>query len=176
MTCRQEFAGNFMTTVSHRKCRDLPRLATHERCQVQECARWKVIGDWSEVSGSGTLVDPFSLTCQVNFELCSQCTASCGAGKKQRQVVCVAGDDEVVPDNQCPTSARPQHVKSCSSGPCITRWFLSEWDEVGLDFINSSGLKTEYPRKNNEYAKKKLSFLKSGFEFYVFKLCTKSES
>ena len=50
VTCRQEFAGDFMTTVSFRKCKGLPKPTAHERCTVQECAHWKITSDWSDVS------------------------------------------------------------------------------------------------------------------------------
>ena len=47
--CRQQYAGNFTTAVSHKRCRDLVRPVTHEKCKIQDCARWEVEETWGKV-------------------------------------------------------------------------------------------------------------------------------
>ena len=56
VVCKQEFPGNFITTVSHRKCREAVRPETHEKCQVQDCAKWKFITEWSQVCITGDIM------------------------------------------------------------------------------------------------------------------------
>jgi len=115
VTCKQEFPGNFITTVSHRKCKHVDRPETHEKCKVQDCAKWKFITEWS------------------------QCSVACGSGKQYKNVACVAGDGTQIPEKFCPLSRRPQTIRTCHAGPCITRWFTAEWDKCTKMDCNEVG-------------------------------------
>jgi len=115
VVCKQEFPGNFITTVSHRKCREAVRPETHEKCQVQDCAKWKFITEWS------------------------QCSVACGSGKQYKNVACVAGDGTHIPEKFCQPSHRPQTIRTCHAGPCITRWFTTDWEECTKMDCNKAG-------------------------------------
>ena len=65
---------------------------------------------------------------QPNLNL--QCSVACGSGKQYKNVACVAGDGTQLPEKFCPLSRRPQTIRTCHAGPCITRWFTAEWDKV----------------------------------------------
>ena len=58
-----------------------------------------------------------------------QCSATCGGGHKQRQVVCQ--DREGVEDDRCHQADRPGQEDSCNQEPCPA-WNFGEWGKVTL--------------------------------------------
>ncbi|XP_076803784.1 thrombospondin type-1 domain-containing protein 4-like isoform X2 [Clavelina lepadiformis] len=109
VVCKQQFPGNFTAVVSHKKCRGRARPRPQERCRMRECARWEVVGEWS------------------------QCSANCGSGTQTRMIACKLGNGRVMPDGLCPAARRPTPTKSCDAGPCLTGWYVTDWQECSAD-------------------------------------------
>ncbi|XP_078484406.1 thrombospondin type-1 domain-containing protein 4-like isoform X2 [Ciona intestinalis] len=107
--CRQLFAGNFTSAVSHSRCRRLTKPASHERCSVRECAHWEPAAQWSP------------------------CSSRCGAGTQTRHSVCKNGDGQVLSDHECGSARRPATMRSCDAGPCLTKWFFTDWEQCSAD-------------------------------------------
>nr|CAB3266952.1 thrombospondin type-1 domain-containing protein 4-like [Phallusia mammillata] len=107
--CRQRFAGNFTSAVMYQKCGRLSKPNSHEHCQIQECARWEVTGEWSK------------------------CNVKCATGSQTRRTECKDGEGRTVPEAACSNARRPAHVRQCDAGPCVTKWFVTKWRECSSD-------------------------------------------
>uniref|UniRef100_A0A8C9R190 Thrombospondin type 1 domain containing 4 n=1 Tax=Scleropages formosus TaxID=113540 RepID=A0A8C9R190_SCLFO len=60
----------------------------------------------------------------------SQCSAECGPGTQQRELVCLTKTDgafSVLPLYECSSLERPPHQRSCQLRPCGARWYHTEW-------------------------------------------------
>ncbi|XP_043943348.1 A disintegrin and metalloproteinase with thrombospondin motifs 20 [Protopterus annectens] len=58
-----------------------------------------------------------------------ECSAVCGEGKRQRQVICVNQNKEPVNDNYCVSSLRPPPAEKCMTAPCEYIWILGDWSQ-----------------------------------------------
>ena len=56
----------------------------------------------------------------------------CGSGVQTRQAICKAGDGTVLSDGSCSAMRRPNVMRPCDAGPCVTRWYVTDWEEVSL--------------------------------------------
>ncbi|XP_066577130.1 ADAMTS-like protein 4 isoform X2 [Amia ocellicauda] len=60
----------------------------------------------------------------------SECSAECGNGTQRRDVICVlrSGTDlNVTQPGECVRHERPSPVQSCTNGPCLPRWYTTDW-------------------------------------------------
>ncbi|XP_039620349.1 A disintegrin and metalloproteinase with thrombospondin motifs 13 [Polypterus senegalus] len=85
-------------------CDGLPKPTEQESCQAGPCpARWRY------QSGA--------------------CSASCGGGLMRRVLYCVRdgdGSEEVLPNEECSTTSKPEELETCNPEPCPPRWKASE--------------------------------------------------
>ena len=80
--------------------------------------------------------------CVRYYSLCMfQCSATCGGGHKQRQVLCQ--DREGVEDDRCEHADRPGQVDSCNQEPCPA-WNFGEWGKVIFNMKDNSILHIDY--------------------------------
>uniref|UniRef100_H2YS02 PLAC domain-containing protein n=1 Tax=Ciona savignyi TaxID=51511 RepID=H2YS02_CIOSA len=107
--CRQLFSGNFTSAVSHSRCRGLSKPPSHERCLVRVCAHWAPAQEWSP------------------------CSSRCGAGTQSRHSVCKSGDGRILPNRECGSQRRPATMRTCDAGPCLTKWFITDWQQCSAD-------------------------------------------
>jgi len=40
----------------------------------------------------------------------------------------------VLSDGSCSAARRPNIMRSCDAGPCVTRWYVTDWEEVSSNF------------------------------------------
>ncbi|KAJ8272288.1 hypothetical protein COCON_G00111470 [Conger conger] len=60
----------------------------------------------------------------------SQCSAECGAGTQQREVVCLMKSDggfSVLPPYECSSLNRPLSQQTCLLKPCGAKWYHTDW-------------------------------------------------
>ncbi|XP_064168657.1 thrombospondin type-1 domain-containing protein 4-like isoform X2 [Anguilla rostrata] len=60
----------------------------------------------------------------------SQCSAECGVGSQQREVVCLMMSDEgftVLPPYECSSLDRPSSQQSCQLKACGAKWYHTDW-------------------------------------------------
>ncbi|XP_064192169.1 thrombospondin type-1 domain-containing protein 4-like isoform X1 [Anguilla rostrata] len=60
----------------------------------------------------------------------SQCSAECGTGTQQREVVCLMKSDEgfaVLPPYECSSLDRPLNQQTCQLKPCGAKWYHTDW-------------------------------------------------
>ncbi|KAM6979983.1 thrombospondin type-1 domain-containing protein 4 [Aplochiton taeniatus] len=60
----------------------------------------------------------------------SQCSAECGAGSQQREVVCLMKSEEghsVMPHYECSSLERPLRQQSCHLKACGAKWYHTDW-------------------------------------------------
>ncbi|KAJ8398550.1 hypothetical protein AAFF_G00420780 [Aldrovandia affinis] len=60
----------------------------------------------------------------------SQCSAECGTGSQQREVVCLMKSDEgftVLPPYECSSLDRPLNQQSCLLKACGAKWYHTDW-------------------------------------------------
>ncbi|KAJ8356231.1 hypothetical protein SKAU_G00190250 [Synaphobranchus kaupii] len=59
----------------------------------------------------------------------SVCSVTCGEGTQTREVVCVGGASERLPDSACSSIHRPHHFQSCQRPACQRRisWHVGPW-------------------------------------------------
>lgn len=66
----------------------------------------------------------------------SKCSASCGAGQKQRRVTCqqldAGGAARTLPAAACEGTSRPADTEPCSANNCPV-WVTSPWGKVESD-------------------------------------------
>ncbi|ESP03326.1 hypothetical protein LOTGIDRAFT_237754 [Lottia gigantea] len=73
----------------------------------------------------------------------NQCSSSCGAGFKTRQVICYSKDGNEVQSSVCDASKKPRPEVSCHSDEsCGSKWFTGPWSECSSDC--GSGIKNRY--------------------------------
>nr|XP_032811683.1 papilin-like isoform X2 [Petromyzon marinus] len=76
-----------------------PAPASRQSCSLQPCPQW-IIGSWEP------------------------CSAECGQGRQQRQVLCGSGD------GGCEQQGAPPSERECNLGPCRNpEWSVSPWSE-----------------------------------------------
>lgn len=64
-----------------------------------------------------------------------RCSSSCGEGTRRRQVVCLqrgATEMEIVRDENCEASLRPDSQEPCSNADCSAVWYTSNWSECSV--------------------------------------------
>ncbi|XP_048825269.1 thrombospondin type-1 domain-containing protein 4-like isoform X1 [Brienomyrus brachyistius] len=60
----------------------------------------------------------------------SQCSADCGHGRQQREVVCLMKSDKgfsVLPPYECSSLDQPPTQQSCQLKACSAKWYHTEW-------------------------------------------------
>ncbi|XP_077446291.1 thrombospondin type-1 domain-containing protein 4 [Stigmatopora argus] len=60
----------------------------------------------------------------------SQCSAECGSGSQQREVVCLSRSHQVttvVPQYECSSLERPLSQQSCHVKACGGKWYYTDW-------------------------------------------------
>ncbi|XP_061077229.1 thrombospondin type-1 domain-containing protein 4-like [Conger conger] len=60
----------------------------------------------------------------------SQCSAECGMGNQQRQVVCLMKSEEghaVLPPYECSSLDRPSSQQNCQLKACGAKWYHTDW-------------------------------------------------
>ncbi|XP_043251540.1 A disintegrin and metalloproteinase with thrombospondin motifs gon-1-like [Colletes gigas] len=98
-------------------CDRKKKPSTSIPCNRHQCPMWNT-GDWS------------------------QCDVECDTGFQHRQVRCQSPQGEIVPDDRCHSSEKPEVVKICRKSPCVTgstnrknrlepnifrKWKVSNW-------------------------------------------------
>lgn len=63
----------------------------------------------------------------------SQCSVSCGNGKKQREVECSGGR------GLCDSRSKPQAATNCNLGSC-PEWKIGDWSQVHYFGTGNAGL------------------------------------
>lgn len=77
----------------------------------------------------------------ASFPSLIQCSAECGSGTQQREVVCVRkteGTFDVLNPYECSYLEKPPSQQSCYLKPCGSKWFHTEWSTVSLSCFSKS--------------------------------------
>ncbi|XP_067932084.1 A disintegrin and metalloproteinase with thrombospondin motifs 9-like [Watersipora subatra] len=142
-------------------CNKQQRLISR-RCNTEDCASYE-LGDWSQCSvscGLGTRTR--SVVClsgeeEVDLSSCgsnppptsqpcqhgpcpswqksdwTDCSVTCGAGLKYREVVCKQGTNgNELSDEYCPNERRPIEVSNCTMDAACPGWVASNWSECSV--------------------------------------------
>lgn len=66
------------------------------------------------------------------YELCLQCSVTCGSGEQTREVTCVGAGGVKLEETFCSSLSRPVNVQSCQMSACARRisWHVGEWGLV----------------------------------------------
>ncbi|XP_012144163.2 A disintegrin and metalloproteinase with thrombospondin motifs 9 isoform X1 [Megachile rotundata] len=114
VTCNSIETG---TIAPDHYCDRKNKPSTMIPCNRHHCPMWNT-GDWS------------------------QCNGECGTGFQHRQVRCRSPQGEILPDDRCHDSEKPEIVKVCRKNPCTTgpgnrktgldtnifrKWKVSNW-------------------------------------------------
>lgn len=69
-------------------------------------------------------------TCLLLFHRASQCSKSCGSGRRRRALQCVDQNRQEVNEMYCVNLIRPPDQESCNTQGCELIWITGEWTEV----------------------------------------------
>ena len=66
-----------------------------------------------------------------------QCTATCGAGVREREVTCLkklggGGALTIVSEDNCAVDQKPSTEEACVLPECEPEWYHTEWSEVSI--------------------------------------------
>lgn len=142
LQCSSTCAGGFQRRVvvcqdaagrSSRYCDERVKPAESKSCDSGPCPLWNY-GVWGEVRLRAT---PLSrrLSLQQESETRfsrSQCTQSCGGGRKTRLVVCQRPSGQRLNDYNCDVLEKPPDVEQCNLQPCpgSASWHRRPWKPV----------------------------------------------
>lgn len=102
VSCEQRISATDSWALPDVYC--LSQKPEHTRkCYEENCYGW-VTGEWSA------------------------CSVNCGLGTRHRRVQCRANSGLVVNGNQC-IQLKPTSEESCDMGPCMRRWYVSQWNK-----------------------------------------------
>ncbi len=74
----------------------------------------------------------------IHLPVCCQCSVTCGAGLKKREISCrskTLRGQVVLPDSMCLQKPQPRKVKRCRRAVCQSvpklQWAVTSWSQVG---------------------------------------------
>uniref|UniRef100_A0A8C1QNA4 Papilin b, proteoglycan-like sulfated glycoprotein n=1 Tax=Cyprinus carpio TaxID=7962 RepID=A0A8C1QNA4_CYPCA len=93
-----------MVDESHCTAQGLRKPASQKACNEHPCAEYSV--------------GPFG-----------DCSATCGEGQQTREVFCVGGRGEHIPEHHCRGLTRPHDVRSCQRSAChqVLRYYINDF-------------------------------------------------
>ncbi|XP_059166444.1 A disintegrin and metalloproteinase with thrombospondin motifs 9-like [Physella acuta] len=105
--------------VSKSLCEHLPKPATSSPCSIKECPLFKwVPAAWSE------------------------CSKTCGFGRKHRSVTCVDMNSTRVSSHLCDNEGKPKVMRRCNEFPCPYMWNTGPWSECSSTCGEGKQLRT----------------------------------
>ncbi|MBN3304380.1 THSD4 protein, partial [Amia calva] len=149
--------GGQGAAVSERECSGRPPPADSQPCHMGPCVHSWYHTEWSNMYSTAqcnTANDSRVYYSTVEYStvqyikvhggVCqpsthwytgawSECSAECGNGTQRRDVICVlrSGTDlNVTQPGECVRHERPSPVQSCTNGPCLPRWYTTDWSAV----------------------------------------------
>ncbi|XP_054721410.1 A disintegrin and metalloproteinase with thrombospondin motifs 9-like [Uloborus diversus] len=95
----------------------------HQEVPSEECASLPKRSPETKVCKSSS--------CNVHWKKrkWSKCSATCGKGFQYRDVFCVSGKNDTVPDSQCSHQKKPKIRRKCHQYQCPVTWMTSQWSE-----------------------------------------------
>lgn len=138
MQCRQHLTQHKDRKLRKRMCKHLPKPATRQRCNEQEClpewhARW-VPEDWSE------------------------CSKACGGGKQVRKITCkklvTKTRDRRIGRRHCKHLPKPPKRRLCNTHECPPDWHTGRWSKCSVSCGEGSQMRKVSCRANSRYAHK----------------------
>lgn len=129
LECVQEVRTSLTLRIADGACTEPKNLSTSEVCEMPAC---------EEIRQTSTETSFQSLAPQWIVGVWSQCSTSCGVGKRTRIITCVT---EGAP---CDLSEKPEAHETCDSGPCpvkstpqnvvsaklhSSQWLFTEWSD-----------------------------------------------
>lgn len=129
-----------MVDESHCTAQGLRKPASQKACNEHPCAEYSV-GPFGDVCCYLINIDTCSHTgvallfltlIVVLFSCFLQCSATCGEGQQTREVFCVGGRGEHIPEHHCRGLTRPHDVRSCQRSAChqVLRYYINDFSLV----------------------------------------------
>ncbi|KAH9492125.1 A disintegrin and metalloproteinase with thrombospondin motifs 9 [Bulinus truncatus] len=92
--------------VNEKLCAYRPKPAVNSPCFLRDCSSYKwQVGAWSE------------------------CSKSCGFGRKHRSSMCLDVKGNRVSSHLCDDDSKPKVTRRCSEFPCPFMWTTGQWSE-----------------------------------------------
>ena len=54
----------------------------------------------------------------------------CNEGRRHRDVTCINDEQTELEESECAGKTKPANQEICDMGPCISNWFVSEWNDL----------------------------------------------
>lgn len=129
LECVQEVKSSLTMRIADGACTESRDLPTNEVCEMPAC---------EEIKQTSTQISSQSSSPRWIVGVWSQCSTSCGVGKRTRLVTCVTDDAP------CDLSEKPEAHETCDLGPCLAKstplsiismnlqspqWLFTEWSD-----------------------------------------------
>ncbi|XP_071793929.1 thrombospondin type-1 domain-containing protein 4-like isoform X1 [Asterias amurensis] len=105
VSCKQTLTQSLINMVPPDRCNPRLEPARVQECQLKACTAWKT-GEWEE------------------------CDAPCNEGRRHRDVTCINDEQTELEESECAGKTKPANQEICDMGPCISNWFVSEWNDL----------------------------------------------
>ncbi|GAB1860654.1 Thrombospondin type-1 domain-containing protein 4 [Camponotus japonicus] len=129
LECVQEVKSSLTMRIADGACTESKDLSTSEVCELPAC---------EEIKQTSTQMSSQSSSPRWIVGVWSQCSTSCGVGKRTRLVTCVTDDAP------CDLLEKPEAHETCDLGPCLAKstplsiismnlqspqWLFTEWSD-----------------------------------------------
>lgn len=129
-----------MVDESHCIAQGLRKPTSQVACNQQPCVEYTA-GPFGDVCNYFINIYLYMLQCcsfiynvliVVLFCCFFQCSVTCGEGQQTREVLCVGGRGERVPEHHCRGLTRPHEIRSCQRPAChqVFRYYTNDFSLV----------------------------------------------